>query len=122
MVMAVPYYDLTKVKLDLSITDTGNDTQLGHWNDEAEAEIDDTLYDKATKARRITALPVLPFASGSVPESVQGAADHLVKSRYYEFVKDLDMAKYHKEQMLLKLDLYIERLKVDSEIYGRVVN
>jgi len=119
--MAVPYYDLTKVKLDLSIEDTGNDTQLGHWNDEAESEIDDVLYDKAAKARRITALPILPFASGSVPESIQGAADHLVKSRYYEFVKDLDMAKYHKEQADIKMNLYVERLEKDAQIYGRIV-
>ena len=119
--MAVPYYDQTKVKADLSITDTGNDTQLAHWNDEAEAEVDDLLYDKATKARRITSLPVLPFASGSVPETVQGAADHLVKSRYYEFIRNTDLAKYHMKQTDTKLDRYIDRLNVDKEIYGRIV-
>jgi len=119
--VAVPYYDLTKVKLDLNIADTGNDVQLAHWNDEAEAEIDDLLYDKATKARRITSLPILPFASGSVPETVQGAADHLVKSRYYEFIRNTDLAKYHMKQADVKADRYIARLNVDKEIYGRIV-
>lgn len=120
-IVAVPYYDLAKVKLDLSITDTGNDVQLAHWNDEAESEVDDLLYNKATKARRITSLPVLPFASGSVPETVQGAADHLVKARYYEFIRNTELAKYHKKQVDGKIDRYIARLNVDKEIYGRIV-
>ena len=119
--MAVPYYDQTKVKLNLNITGTGKDTQLAHWNDEAESEIDDLLYNKATKARRITALPVLPFASGSVPESVQGAADHYVEARYFEYIKDIDMMTQHEKKMNTKLDRYIARLAVDKVIYGRIV-
>jgi hypothetical protein len=119
--VAVPYYDLTKVKLDLDIADTGNDVQLAHWNDEAEAEIDDMLYDKATKARRITSLPVLPFTSGSVPETVQGAADNIVASKYYRYVKDREMAKDHASEADKKLNRYINRLTVEREIYGRIV-
>ena len=46
----VPYYDQTKVKLDLRITDTALDTQLDHWGEEAENEIDDLLTTKALKA------------------------------------------------------------------------
>ncbi len=118
--MAVPYYDQTKVKLDLRITDTGTDTQLAHWNDEAEAEIDDLLNDKATKARRITSLPILPFAAASVPESVQGAADAYVKARYYEFTKNFDMAKSWNDVMDKKLSRYIERLAISTVIYWRI--
>ena len=118
--MAVPYYDQTKVKLDLNITDTGNDTQLDHWNDEAEAEIDDILFDKATKARRITALPVLPFATGSVPESIQGAADNIVKSKFYEFSKNLEMAVHHKKEGDVKLTRYVDRLAISKVIYWRI--
>lgn len=112
------YYDQTKVKADLRITDTGNDTQLDHWSDEAEAEINDLLHDKATKARRITSLPVLPFTT--VPESIQGAADHYVKARYYEFVRNEDMMKLHEKKMEDKVNRYIDRLAVDAQIYGRV--
>lgn len=119
--MAVPYYDLAKVKLDLSITGTGKDVQLVHWNDEAESEIDDILYDKATKARRITSLPILPFASASVPETVQGAADHYVIARYYEFIKNMEMAKIHDKKSNQKLDRYISRLAVEKVIYSRIV-
>jgi len=119
--VAVPYYDLTKVKLNLSITGTGKDTELAHWNDEAEAEIDDVLYDKATKARRITSLPILPFTAGSVPETVQGAADHYVIARYYEFIKNPEMSKLHDKKMNDKINRYIDRLAVDKQIYGRIV-
>jgi len=119
--VAVPYYDLTKVKLNLNITGSGKDTQLANWNDEAESEINDVLFDKATKARRIISLPVLPFASGSVPETVQGAADHYVIARYYEFIKNMDMAKVHDKKSNDKLNRYISRLTVERVIYGRIV-
>lgn len=119
--MAVPYYDLTKVKLDLSLVGTGKDVQLAHWNDEAESEIDDVIYEKAAKARRITSLPVLPFASGSVPETVQGAADHYVKARYFEFIKNLEMVSQHEKRMDDKLNRYISRLSTDKVIYSRIV-
>ena len=118
--MASIYYDQTKVKSDLNLTTTSKDTQLDHWSDEAESEIDDTLYNLAVKARRLTKLPVLPFASGSVPETVQGASDHLVKARYYEFIKDRDMASHHQKKADAKLQLYIDRLATDKIIYGRI--
>lgn len=116
------YYDQTKVKLDLNITGTGKDTQLDHWSDEAETEIDNTLFDLASKARRLTQLPVLPFASGEVPETVQGSADNIVKAKYYEYIKNLEMAAHHTKISTTKLQQYIERLRVDKIIYGRVVN
>ena len=116
----VPYYDQTKVKVNLRITGTGDDTKLDHWAEEAENEIDDLLTIKALKARRITALPVLPFASGSVPESVQGAADHYVMSKYYEYVRNLEMSVHHHGEFLKKLDNYISRLAQEQEIYWRV--
>lgn len=120
--MASIYYDQTKVKSDLRITDTGNDTQLDHWSDEAQSEIDDLLYDKATKARRITSLPILPFSTGNVPESVQGASDHLVKARYFEFTKNLELAQYHKKEADTKIQRYVERLTIDKQFYGRVTH
>jgi len=88
----VPYYDQTKVKADLRVTDTANDTQLDHWGEEAENQIDDLLYSTASKMRRLASLPTLPFASGSVPESIHfmhavlpmkrqdQRADHIIES------------------------------------------
>ena len=116
----VPYYDQTKVKADLRITTSGNDTQLDHWGEEAENELDDFLYTTAKKDRRILSLPVLPFASGSVPESVQGAADHYVEARYFEYVRNLEMATHHREQMDIKLNNYITKLSQEQEIYWRI--
>lgn len=118
--MAVPYYDQTKVKADLRITDTGNDTQLAHWNDEAEAEIDDQVYNMAAKARLLTKLPILPFASGSVPESIQGAADHYVMMRYYEFTRNPDMQRMQEKAWKEKVQNYVNRLDTDKIIYGRI--
>lgn len=116
----VPYYDQTKVKADLRITDTGNDTQLDHWGEEAENEIDDLVYILAAKARLLTKLPILPFASGSVPESIQGAADHYVMMRYYQFTRTPDMASMQDKAWKEKVQNYVDRLKTDSIIYGRI--
>jgi len=118
--MAVPYYDQTKVKLDLRITDTALDTELDNWNDEAEAEIDDLLVDVATKNRRITALPVLLFVAGSVPESVQSAADYFVKQKYYEYSKSLTLSSSMNSEAIKKIQKYIEGLNIDKVIYYRI--
>ncbi len=118
--MAVPYYDLAAVKLDIRETTAAIDVELAHWNDKAEAYINDELYDKATKARRITSLPVLPFAAGSVPETIQGAADEFVEHQYYLYVKNPEMSKLHLDEANKKITKYIERLAVDIEIYGRI--
>ena len=115
----VPYYDQTKVKLDIRETSAALDTQLDHWGEEAENEIDDMLYDKASKAQRITALPVLPFASGSVPESIQGAADNYVKMKFYEYSKNVELSDHFRKQTDLKVQRYVDRLKVDIQFYAR---
>ena len=117
---AVPYYDIAAVKLDIRETSSAIDTELAHWNDKAEAYINDELYDKATKARRITSLPVLPFPAADVPETIQGAADEYVEHLYYIYVKNPEMAKLHLDDADKKITKYVERLKVDIEIYGRI--
>jgi hypothetical protein len=116
----VPYYDQTKVKADLRITDTSQDTQLDHWGEEAENEIDDLVYILAAKARLLTKLPVLPYASGSVPESIQGAADHYVMMRFYEFTRNAEMQAMQAKAWKEKVSNYVDRLKTDSLIYGRI--
>ena len=116
----VPYYDQTKVKLDLRITDTALDVQLDHWGEEAENEIDDLLTNKALKARRITSLPVLPFTAGSVPESVQGAADHMVKAKYYIFTKNPELQKDATSEAMRRINNFIKRLTQEQEIYWRI--
>ena len=116
----VPYYDQTKVKVDLRITDTSQDTQLDHWGEEAENEIDDLIFNLVTKARLLTVLPQLPFASGSVPESIQGAADHYVMMRNYEFTRNPDMTTIQDKAWKEKVENYVTRLKPDKIIYGRI--
>jgi len=118
--MVVPYYDQAKVKLDIRETTAALDTQLDHWGDEAEAEINDMLYEKATKSRLISKLPTLPFVTGSVPETIQGAADNYVKMKFYEYSKNTELANHFRKQTDLKTDRYISRLNVNKEIYGRI--
>lgn len=116
----VPYYDQTKVKVDLRITDTSQDTQLDHWGEEAENEIDDLIFNLVTKARLLTVLPQLPFAAASVPESIQGAADHYVIMRAYEFNRNPEMKASHDKSWKEKVENYVTRLRPDKIIYGRI--
>jgi len=117
----VPYYDQTKVKLDLRITDTALDTQLDHWDEEATADIDDMLWQVTNLGRDLPSLPTLPFTVGSVPEAIQGAADHYVKARYYEFTKNPDLMNMHERKWKEKAEAYLRRLDFhNKEIYGRI--
>lgn len=118
--MVVPYYDQAKVKVDIRETTTALDTQLDHWGDEAEAEINDRLWDKATKSRLISKLPTLPFASADVPESVRGSADNYVKMKFYEFTKVIELSNHFEKRWKEKIDNYVTRLNVNKEVYGRI--
>jgi hypothetical protein len=117
----VPYYSQTNVKVDLRITDTSQDTQLDTWGVDAENEIDDTIYNVVSKARLLNKLPVLPFTAGAVPDSIIGAANHYVKMRYYEFVRDPDMQKMHDRAWKEKVQNYVNRLDTDKIVYGRIM-
>ena len=118
--MVVPYYDQAKVKLDIRETTTALDTQLDHWDDEAEAEINDFLWTVATKSRLISKLPTLPFVTGSVPESIQGAADNYVKMKYYQYTKTPEMVTMFDKAWKEKTQNFFDRLGTNKEIYGRI--
>ena len=117
----VPYYNQTKVKLDLRITDTSQDTQLDNWGIEAENEIDDYIYNNVAKQRLMNKLPVLPFTTGAIPDSIRGAADHYVMMRYYEFTRNPDMQKMQDKAWKEKVENYVNRLQTDQVIFGRIV-
>ena len=119
--MVVPYYSQSKVKTDLRITDTSQDTQLDGWGLEAENEIDDTIYNNVSKLRLLAQLPVLPFPAASVPQSISGAADHYVMMRYYEFTRNPDMQKMQEKAWKEQVQNYVNRLETDQVIFGRIV-
>lgn len=113
------YFLASLVKNDLGITDTSQDTNIANWGLKADDEVDNYLYDKASKSGLLTALPVLPLSSA--PTSVKDASNDLVKEQYFVYIRDLDHAKYHRDAAVKALNQYIERLKVDAEIYGVVI-
>lgn len=117
----VPYYSQTKVKLDLRITDTSQDTQLDNWAQEAEDDIDSKIYSTVSKQRLMTKLPVLPFTAGSVPGAIQAAANHYVMMRYYEFVRNPDMQALQAKAWKEQVDNYVSRLDTDKIMYGRII-
>ena len=106
------------IKPDLDINSTDFDAQIDDWGLKSDAEVDDLLYSTATKARRITALPVLPLTT--VPETIKRASNSFVKAKYYEYVKNFDLMTMHRKQGQESVDNYIARLKVDKELYGRI--
>ena len=112
------YFETTVCKNDLDISSTDFDTQIADWGLKSDAEVDDFLYDVASKARRITALPILPLST--VPETVKRASNSLVKAKYYEYVKNFDLMKMHRDQAMESVNQYVARLKVDKEVYGRI--
>jgi hypothetical protein len=114
----MPYYESTVVKADLDITTADYDTKITDWGTKSDDEVDNLLYDVAKKARRITALPVLPMATP--PESIKNASNHFVKSKYYDFSKNIELSKHHDEKARATIEDYVNRLKTDKEIYARI--
>jgi len=115
------YEEATDIKADLRITGTGNDTQITDWGDKATQELDDLIYQEAEKNRRITALPILPLTGAAITETIRDATNNLVKERYYLYVKNPEMADKHRDMAMRLINQYVMRLKVDSEIFGRIL-
>ena len=114
------YEESADIKADLRIVGTGNDSQITDWGDKASEEFNDLVYIEATKKKRITALPVLPLTGSDITETVKDATNNLVKERYYLYVKNPEMSKQHRDMAMRMIVQYVSRLKVDSEIYGRI--
>ena len=117
------YWEEVVVKADLDITSTDFDVTVGtnqipDWGLKSDAEVDDLLYISAEKARRITALPVLPLAT--VPESIKDASNHLVKAKYYDFTKNKELSAEHRATAKKLINNYISRLETDQRVYHRI--
>jgi hypothetical protein len=114
------YEESADIKADLRITDTAIDAQITDWGDKASEEFNDLVYEISEKRRRITALPELPLTGADITETVKDATNSLVKERYYLFTKNPEMAKQHRDVAMRLINQYVNRLKVDTTIYGRV--
>ena len=120
--MVSAYYEQAVVKADLGLTGAGLDSQLDDWSDKIESVIDDMLFEVATKARRITFLPVLPLTGTAITQTIKDAANAGVKSKYYDVEqRDLDRQNKYEKEMKDKIDNFINRLKVDEQKYGRII-
>lgn len=115
------YGETSQVKTDLGISGTAYDARLTDWNDKASQEWDDMLYLTASKRRRITQLPKLPLASAEITESDKDGTNALIKAKYFENLGRFEDAKQFREIAMGIAVKRIERLKVDSVVYGRVI-
>ena len=113
------YGESTKIKNDLGITDASQDTNITNWVLKADDEVDNLLYDIASKSALLTALPVLPLTTP--PQSIKDASSDLAKEQYYAYIRDYDSAKFHRDAAEKAINQYVLRLRVDAEIYGTVV-
>jgi len=114
------YFQIQEIKDDLMITDDKDDIKLLNWGTIADGQVDDMLYEIASKNRKIASLPVLPI--NPPPPSVIGAANDMVKRKYALFNKNYESAKNYKEDAELAITGFVDRLKVDREIYGRILH
>jgi len=114
------YEESVEIKADLRITGTAIDVQIADWGDKATEEFNDLIFREATKKRRILALPVLPLTGVDITETVRDATNNLVKERYYLFVKNPEMADKHRDLAMREIERFVERLKVDTEWFGRI--
>jgi len=114
------YFEITNIKNDLRITDTTLDTELTDWGAKADEKFNDVINIYAQKNRRILALPVLPLTGTDITETVKNASNWYVKSAYYLYVKNPEMSREAREEGDRLALQFVEVLKQDSVLYGRV--
>ena len=120
--MVSAYYNQADVKADLGLTGTGLNARLDAWSDDVEGTINDLIHDAVSKRRIVAQLPDVPLIGTDITASITDAANHGVKTRYYEVEqRDLDRQKFHEGEMVKLVNRYVANLKVDTQIYGRII-
>jgi len=114
------YGEDAQVKTDLGLG-AAFDARLADWNTKATEEWDDMIYDVASKRRLLTTLPVLPLQTSEITESDRDGTNNLMKAIYFDNQKQFDIAKGFRDRALVIAEKRIGRIKVDREIYGRIV-
>lgn len=115
------YFELTKVKArhQISPAETGYDITLNDLGAQSDSDIDQMLYDVATKSNRLTSLPALPLSSP--PQSIKDASTDLTIASYFAVKERKDMHDLYRKRAIEAVNQYISRLHVDAEIYGRII-
>lgn len=113
------YFDQSEIKFDLNITGTTFDSAItSNWGPKSDEDVDNRIYEVAEKARRILALPILPFVT--TPITVKSASNHFVKMRYYQRTRNSVKEKEEEKAAEADIAAYVRRLKVDQQFYMRI--
>ena len=108
------------VKTDLGLG-AAFDARLADWNDKATEEWDDMLYEVASKRRLLITLPVLPLQTSEITESDRDGTNNLMKAIYFDNQKQFELSKGFRDRAMAIAGNRIGRIKVDKEIYGRII-
>lgn len=120
--MANEYFNQDEIKFDLNIKgDTFDDAITNNWGPKADEEVNNQIYNVASKKRLVTYLPVIPLLNSDVTPAVQNASNHYVKQMYYLRTKNIAMADAEEKEAKKDIDIFISKLKTDKVFFYRVV-
>ncbi|MBI5697111.1 MAG: phage head-tail connector protein [Thaumarchaeota archaeon] len=115
--MAHPYFELTKVKLELGITATNHDTLLNNMGEESDSDIDREIRRILASQRNRTTLPDVPLST--IPQSVKDWSTNNVIAKIYLKKQRVDMQTAYSKQADKYRTNFIDDLDSKSEVWGR---
>ena len=112
------YYTLDDIKryIGFETTNTDYDAVLTDFADKADDQVDNRLFNTASKRRRLSTLPELPLTT--VPESIKFASNARAVAYYYARSQNTESHDLWIKNSDKSIDEYIERLESDAKIYG----
>lgn len=116
--MAHPYFELTKVKLELGITGTNFDTLLNNMGEESDSDIDREIRKIYQKQRNRSTLPDVPLSTP--PQSVKDWSTNNVISKFYLKKQRVDLSEAYEKKANKYKRNFIEDLDSQAIVWGSV--
>lgn len=115
--MAHPYFELTKVKLELGITGSTHDTLLNNMGEESDSDIDRDIRQLLKNQRNRSSLPDVPLST--VPQSVKDWSTNNVIAKWYLKKQRVDMSDAYSKIANRYRKSYIQDLDSQAVIWAR---
>jgi len=114
--MAHPYFELTKVKLELGITNSTHDTLLNNMGEESDSDIDREIRRILANQRNRATLPDVPLST--VPQSVKDWSTNNVIAKFYLKKQRVDMHDAYSKKANGYKKNFIDDLDSKSVVWG----
>jgi hypothetical protein len=115
------YYEIAKLRERClgNASDSSQDTLLGNFGVQADAQVDDEIYTTASKNARLSALPVLPMTT--VPQTIKDCSTDRATAMFFLQQHLTDIHDRYIAASREAVRAYVLRLEPDALVYGTIL-